>query len=389
MSQPTDARQLFDAAEQAAAAGDFHAAYDLLGSAARVQEAELGPVHPDLASTLNNLAIVAEKTGRIDAAETFYRRAAAIASASLPADHPMVADSRQNLEDFCRASGRPIDGPVVTTPAAAPRVDVAPAAAPVVAATAAPKAPALEREPDAGHATPATLPTPAAAAPRADRPPAPAVSQRPPAPPKAPPQQPASRSRAWIAIGAVALVAGALLVTRPWSSREPAGSAPAAAPAPAPPAEQPAPRVSAEPPVSVPTQPAPQPPPRRADRDAVPTPPPAQAPAAVPVTLDTADLCVAFSRAGGAWRCEPAGDSVAPGSVVFYTRVRSSRDTAVVHRWYRGNALRQSVRLTIRANPATGYRTYSRQTVDAGTDWRVEVRSANGDLLQERRFTVR
>ena len=45
--------------------------------------------------------------------------------------------------------------------------------------------------------------------------------------------------------------------------------------------------------------------------------------------------------------------------------------------------------LTIRANAKEGYRTYSRQTVDAGGDWRVEVRSAGGDLLHERRFAVR
>jgi hypothetical protein len=61
----------------------------------------------------------------------------------------------------------------------------------------------------------------------------------------------------------------------------------------------------------------------------------------------------------------------------------------VVHRWYRGDTLRQSVKLTIRANATAGYRTYSRQTVDGGADWRVEVRSANGDLLYERRFAVR
>ena len=79
---------------------------------------------------------------------------------------------------------------------------------------------------------------------------------------------------------------------------------------------------------------------------------------------------------------------MAPGPIVLYTRARSLRDAAVVHRWYRGDTLRQSVKLTIRANPTAGYRTYSRQTVDSG-DWRVEVRSEDGDLLHERRFAVR
>ena len=82
------------------------------------------------------------------------------------------------------------------------------------------------------------------------------------------------------------------------------------------------------------------------------------------------------------------GSSVAPGPIVFYTRVRSPRDTAVVHRWYRGNTLRQSVRLTTRANATEGYRTYSRQTVDEG-EWRVEIKSADDSLLHEQRFAVR
>jgi hypothetical protein len=38
---------------------------------ARIQEADLGPLHPDLANTLNNLAIVAEQTGQPEEAESF------------------------------------------------------------------------------------------------------------------------------------------------------------------------------------------------------------------------------------------------------------------------------------------------------------------------------
>ena len=99
---------MLELAERAAAADDLAFADELLRGAARIQEAELGPLHPDLANTLNNLAIVAEKTGRLDDAETFYRRAVAIVSASLPVGHPMIVASRENLEDFCRARGLPI-----------------------------------------------------------------------------------------------------------------------------------------------------------------------------------------------------------------------------------------------------------------------------------------
>ena len=82
------------------------------------------------------------------------------------------------------------------------------------------------------------------------------------------------------------------------------------------------------------------------------------------------------------------GQSAAPGPLIFYTRVRSPRDTAVVHRWYHEGMLRQSVMLRIQANATEGYRTYSRLTVDDG-DWRLEVRSADGHLLHEQRFAVR
>src|SRR5262245_11358955 len=108
MTGRQNAREMIDEAERAASAGDLAAADRLLRAAAGVQEAELGPVDPDLAYTLNNLAVVAERAGRLDEAETFYRRATAIATAVLPPDDPMVLTSRKNLEDFCQAHGVPI-----------------------------------------------------------------------------------------------------------------------------------------------------------------------------------------------------------------------------------------------------------------------------------------
>jgi hypothetical protein len=114
-----------------------------------------------------------------------------------------------------------------------------------------------------------------------------------------------------------------------------------------------------------------------------------RSPATDGITLATAQLCRSFSIDGTVWQCDPIPDRVSTGPIVLYTRVRSPRDVTVVHRWYRGDTLRQSVELTIRANATEGYRTYSRQTVDNAEDWRVEVRSANGELLFERRFAVK
>ena len=347
MSEVQDARRMLDRAERAAIAGDLASADELLRSAARIQEAELGPLHPDLASTLNNLGIVAEKTGRPGDAEVFYRRAAAIASASLPSDHPIVADSRKTLEDFCRERGLPIDAAVVTTPSA----------------------------PDSD--TPPSPGTPLSVA----RPPMPTAAQPlPPAPHRT------SRPLAWVAIGVVVLAMTAFLVRRSSSPRQ-TPTIPTAAPT----AQQ-----AAEPPLAPPVTPAPieqaQPPkvaPRASSRDDVTDKQQAVARSAAGVSLATAQLCRTFSTTGGNWRCDPVGGSVSRGPIVLYTRVRSPRATVVVHRWYRGKTLRQSAKLTIRANTTEGYRTFSRLTVDGAGDWRVEVRSAGGDLLFEQRFAVR
>jgi hypothetical protein len=313
MPELRDARHLLEMAEHAAIDGDFSSADELLRDAARIQEAELGPLHPDLANTLNNLAIVAEKTGRPGDAETLYRRAAAIASASLPADHPIVVESRQNLEDFCRERGLPIGAANVIPPVAQPA----------------------------------------------------AVAQL-PAPRRSP------RPLAWLAIGAIAMITVVTLVRRPWSTNEAPTAASTAAQAnesAVPPVVMPAPIEKAEPPKAV--------------------PPPSSARASGPISLAAVQLCQTFSASGARWQCDPAGNPVARGPIVFYTRVRSSRDATVVHRWYREDVLRQAVELTIRANPSEGFRTYSRQTVDGVGNWRVEVRSADGDLLHEERFAVR
>ena len=375
---------LLGKAESAAAAGDLASADELLRAIARIQEDELGPLHPELANTLNNLAIVAEKTGRAGDAETFYRRAVAIASSSLSPDDPMLAASRQNLEDFCRAQGLPIEAPAVVEPPT--RV-------------AEPEPPAIARE-SASASVKATAGSKAADS-HVEIPLPPAVPRPAPVPQPPPirdqsPVPQATPSFAKIAIAIVFLVIAALFVMRPWASRETSApsSAPATAPATAPAAPQPgepaqrqgqAPAQQPSAPPAVESARPPSPAPRDDNSRATDK---RRAPDAVPVALVTAQLCRTLSTSGS-WQCTPAGDSVAPGRLVFYTRVKSPRDTVVVHRWYRGTALRRSVDLEIRANANEGYRTFSRQTVDAGEEWRVEVRSASGDLLHEQRVSVR
>ena len=190
-----------------------------------------------------------------------------------------------------------------------------------------------------------------------------------------------------MAIGVVVLLITAFLMRQASSPRETSTPIPTAAST----AQQ-----AAEPPLPPPVTPAPieqaQPPkvaPRGGSRGDVTDTRQAAARSAVGISLATAQLCQTFSMSGSNWRCDPVGDSVSPRPIVLYTRVRSPRDTVVVHRWYRGKTLRQSAKLTIRANTTEGYRTFSRLTVDGVADWRVEVRSADGDLLYEQQFAVR
>lgn len=375
MSELQNVHHILEEAKRAANAGELASADALLQDVARIQEAELGPLHPELANTLNNLAVVAEMDGRLGDAETYYRRAVAIASASLSPDDPMVASSRKNLEDFCRERGLPVD-----PSAAAPSIQRAEYRSDGVAhdhTTGEAKTPA-----DVELATsdlPAPTSTPASDTPAfahstpdaADRLSAPATAT--------------TRWPAVVAIGLVGLVAAVLLVTRPWSAQSPVPDQ----------AAEPAAPQAAEPAPSRPAPAAPaqtdrrQPPtePSRHDKSSAAASPTAPTRSSGGITLVTSQLCRTLA-VGGNWRCDPAGQSVAPGPIVLYTRVKSPSEAIVIHRWYQGDTLRKSARLTVLANTTDGYRTYSRQTVKSGEDWRVEVRSTAGDLLYEQRVSV-
>jgi hypothetical protein len=121
MPEARELRSVIEAAEQAASGGDYVTAEVRLREAAALQEAQLGPFHPDLANTLNNLGVIYERADSPAEAELCYRRAYAIATTALEPNHPFVATSRQNLEDFCKARGRPFDRSVVPRERAALR----------------------------------------------------------------------------------------------------------------------------------------------------------------------------------------------------------------------------------------------------------------------------
>ena len=331
MPATRDLATVLGAAEAAAASGDFATAADQLREALAIQEATLGASHPDLADTLNNLGVASERAQRLDDAERYYRRALAVATAAFPADHAFVATSRANLREFCEANGRPLEKPApVVTPAAAPAPPAPPKPAPK---------PAPQPAPMASAPPPATAPKSVAAA--------------------------SGPSPHLILIGAAILIIVVILILLALRS----GSNPTPAPD--------AVRTAAPPPAS----------PQAAPQSSAPAP--ASAPTAGSPTVVGPRLCRSLDTSDGEWSCERATSPVRAGALIFLTRVKSARDTTVQHRWYRGQELVRSAQLKVAANPTEGYRTYSRYVVTAGAQWRVELRTSDGALLHEEKFSVK
>ena len=347
MPEPREARSIVEEAEQAAAAGNYASAEDLLRQAAALQEQALGAQHPDLANTLNNLGVVCEMTDNPIDAEHYFRRAYAIAAATLAPDHPFVATSRKNLHDFCAARGRPVELPP-SPPAVAAWLE-APTPAPRPAP---PREPPLEVKQDV-------------TATASDR------SRRP---------------LAFAALGGLALLIVIVTMAPPWGGRTENTTSPPAAET-ARTREAPAPRPTPPPaePISQPQPTASASEPTRSAAGSVSAAPATPARAAAVPTVVAARLCTALRN----WQCEAADGEAPAGPMFFFTQLKSETATAIEHRWYQGERLRQTVPLRIQANPGAGYRTYSRTTVNGAGDWRVELRSADGVVLHEERFTVR
>jgi hypothetical protein len=411
MSAELDVNSLNASAANAAATGDVSSAVAFLRQALDRQTSTLGPDHPDLATTLNNLALMLEKQGDTAEAGRCYLRSYTIAAAALGPDDPAVRVSHANLDAFHRAYGSNGEGKAATatgglhefpsvTDESAPPSPARPLPPPSVAPARQPRSPA-----PAGTAPPA-LPT--SSAPEA------LVAEA--------PRRPLQSRLPLAVIGMVAATfAGAALWLaapagpegRPAAAAEvapagapvivegppPAATAPADAPAvtrgPAPVAAAPAAATPGAAPAEAGVLDAQTPLPSgtaRAggDTSAAPPGPTAPSPAnpAAPRVTD-ARLCETLLR-GAAWRCEPSARFAAGGAVYYYTRVASARDAVIRHRWTRDGEVVRVVDLRIRANPSDGYRTFSRQSGRslAGGEWQVAVLDSTGAVLHEQSFVI-
>jgi Protein of unknown function (DUF2914)/Tetratricopeptide repeat len=342
MPEPHELRSVIEAAEQAASSGDYVTAELNLRQAAALQETQFGPFHPDLANTLNNLAVVYERADSPAEAELCYRRAYSIATTAHAPDHPLVVTSRKNLEDFCKARGKPFERSTVRPERVARRKPVGTFSRPIVVGVTGVLGFAIllatvfwVRSSGPDESSPGPTPTSGQSHKRVPE----------PAPIKPHPRQQEITTEASASVPPE--------IERPIarSSREPV-------------APESSRSVAGE---------------RRAPA----------APVTVVAAMAEAQLCRRLSTRD--WRCDPVSSPVAPGQLFFYTRVKTSQDTTIEHRWYHENRLRQSVELRIRASPGSGYRTYTRQTLTAENagNWRVELRTKDGSLMYEERFVVR
>jgi tetratricopeptide (TPR) repeat protein len=103
---PDVATSLNNLAELYRIQGRYDAAAPLYQRALALRERALGPDHPDVATSLNNLALLYHDQGRYAEAEPLYQRALAIHERALGPDHPAVDGVRRNYLALLRATDR-------------------------------------------------------------------------------------------------------------------------------------------------------------------------------------------------------------------------------------------------------------------------------------------
>ena len=86
--------------------GKYDRAVVVAQKALEVAEENVGPDHPDVATSLNNLAELYRTQGDYAKAEPLYKRSLAIQEKVLGPDHPNVAVSLENMAVLYRATKR-------------------------------------------------------------------------------------------------------------------------------------------------------------------------------------------------------------------------------------------------------------------------------------------
>jgi len=87
-------------------AGKYERAVEVAKKALEVAEKNVGLRHPDVAISLNYLALLYKAQGQYAQAEPLCKRSLAILEETLGPNHPAVAESLNNLAELYRATNR-------------------------------------------------------------------------------------------------------------------------------------------------------------------------------------------------------------------------------------------------------------------------------------------
>ena len=82
--------------------GKYDRAVVVAQKALEVANENVGPDHPDVATSLGNLAVLYRTQGDYAKAEPLYKRSLAISEKALGPDHPRTRTSRENLNAMQR-----------------------------------------------------------------------------------------------------------------------------------------------------------------------------------------------------------------------------------------------------------------------------------------------
>ena len=102
----TDPAALDAEVEKLYQAGKYSEAIEVTKRSLAIGEKLLGPDHPDVATSLNNMGLLYQEQGRYGEAEPLYKRSLAIREAALGPDHLSLSTSLSNLGMLYQAVGR-------------------------------------------------------------------------------------------------------------------------------------------------------------------------------------------------------------------------------------------------------------------------------------------
>ncbi|MDL9998315.1 tetratricopeptide repeat-containing protein [Variovorax sp. J22P240] len=97
--------KLISQVQELYSAGRYQEAIPFAQRLLTIQEKALGAEHPDTVKSLNNLAVLYQKTGDLSRAEWLFSRVLAIREKTLGPNHPGIAAVRANLASVYYATG--------------------------------------------------------------------------------------------------------------------------------------------------------------------------------------------------------------------------------------------------------------------------------------------